>query len=472
MFYRIFGKNGHGKTEYVYNRLSECVKERRKAFLVVPEQSAVMTEKQIIKRLGGKSNLYVEVINFKRLCNRVFRELGSLTSTHLDEGAKKMLMLMTLEEISPYLREYGKSAESAEFAAKAISFVNEMKNCRVSAAKLENVADKLSADASSGAVSAKLFDLALISEAYNQKLLEIPGVCGDIYEKLCEKLRENSFFEGCDVFFDSFYGFTQREYEIISLVAEQADNTYVTFSCDMNSDDDMFERSKKASAVCLKIAEQTGCNVSDVELCENFRHKENSDLFLFSKSFGSKSLTAGKADNTSDGSIRLVLCRNIYDEAKFAASRVLELVRGGAAFSDIAVCAKNTSDYIGVIDTFFEKANIPLGTDIPETLAQSALFELVNSALEASATFSSRFVIRYVKTGICGLSELEADLFETYVRAWDISPSLMRQDEDWTMNPDGYVDSEPDEYTLYVVNRARKKMQTCLLSLAENVKNA
>lgn len=472
MFYRIFGKNGTGKTEYVFDKLSECVKDRRKAFLIVPEQSAVMTEKQIIKRLGGKSNLYVEVINFKRLCNRVFRQVGGLTSTHLDEGAKKLLMLMTLREISPFLREYGKSAESAEFASKAISFVNEMKHCSVSASKLENIAEKFSVDASTEAVSAKLFDLALISEAYNQKLSEIPGVCGDIYEKLCEKLRENSFFDGCDVFFDSFYGFTQKEYEIVSLIAEQADNTYITFACDKDCDDEMFERSKKAALACLKIAEKSGCCVQDVELCENHRHKENSDLDRFFRNFDSSALTSGESDKVSDGSMKIALCRNIYDEAKFAVSRVLELLRGGASFSDISVCAKNISDYIGVIDTFFEKAGIPLGIDIPETLSESALFELVNSALEASSTFSSRSVIRYIKTGITGLSELEADLLEIYIRTWDISPRLMKQDEDWEMNPDGYVDSEPDEYTLAIINRAKKKAMTCLLSLADNIKNS
>ena len=472
MFYRIFGKNGFGKTEYIYDRLSECVENKKRAFLVVPEQSAVMTEKQIIKRLGGKSNLYVEVINFKRLCNRVFRELGGLTSVHLDEGAKKLLMLMTLEEISPYLKEYGKSAESAEFASRAIGFVNEMKNGRVSASALEKAAEKMASDEALGGTASKLFDLALISEAYNTKLSEIPGTCTDIYEKLCEKLKQDSFFSGCDVFFDSFYGFTKSEYEIISLIAEQADNTYVTFACLKDEDDVIFDRSKKVASAIKKIAESAGCSVEDVELCENRRHKADSDLSVFSGGFSSEALTLSESSNKTDGSIKTVLCRNIYDEARFAANRVIKLVREGTRFSDIAICARNVSDYMGVIDTCFAKAGIPIGTDVPETLAETALFELVNSALEASSTFSAKAVIRYIKTGISGLDEVEADLLETYIRTWDISPSLMKQEEDWTMNPDGYVDSEPDSFILSTVNMARKKMLTCLTSLSENTKKA
>lgn len=472
MFYRIFGTNGSGKTTYIFDKLSECVKEKKRAFLVVPEQSAVSTETQIIKRLGGRSNLYVEVINFKRLCNRVFRELGGLTSVHMDDGAKKMLMLLTLDEISPHLREYGKSTESAEFAEKAIAFVNELSASKVSPSQIEKTAEKLSDEGEHKAVADKLFDLALISEAYLAKLSSIPGVCCDIYEKLCSKLKQGDFFGGCDVFFDSFYGFTHREYEIISVIAEQADNVYVTFPCPYDTKDEMFDRCVRAAGECLKKATEAGCEVEDIYLKDNRRHREKSDLWHFSEEFSSRSLTAKQSERESDGSIEITLCRNIYDEVKFAAGRITKLVREGADFSDIAVCAKNTPDYIGVIDTFFEKAGIPLGIDVPETLAESPLFELVTSGLEAASTFSSRAVIRYVKTGISGLSEQEADLFETYVKTWDISPSLMKCDEDWTMNPDGYVDSEPDEYTLTTVNSARRKVFTCLDSLSRNIKKA
>ncbi len=471
MFYRIFGNNGSGKTAYIYERLSECVRNEKRAFLVVPEQSAVATETEIIKKLGGKSNLYVEVINFKRLCNRVFRELGGLTSVHIDEGAKKLLMLLVLDEVSSYLKEYGKSAESAEFAEKAISFVNELQQSKVSTSKLEKAAENFLANGGSS-ISAKLFDLALISEAYLTKLSAIPGVCCDIYEKLCSKLKEGNFFGGCDVFFDSFYGFTQREYEIISVIAEQADNVYVTFPCPFETKDEMFERSIKAAKMCERLAERSGCKVQDIVLDKNLRHKKDSSLYRFSEVFSSKALTYKADGREADESVSITLCKNIYDEAKFAAGRVTKLVREGARFSDIAVCAKNTADYVGVIDTFFEKADIPLGMDIPETLAESSLFELVTSALEAASTFSGKAVIRFVKTGISGLLENEADSLETYIKTWDISPSLMKNDEDWTMNPDGYVDSQPDEYTLETVNSARRKVLVCLEALSQNIKNA
>lgn len=469
MFYRIFGKNGHGKTEYIFEKLNSCVEQNKRAFLVVPEQSAVTTEKEVIKRLGGKSNLYVEVINFRRLCNRVARQLGGLVSVHLDDGAKKLVMLETLKNVAPFLTEYSSGVENAEFASKALSMVNELHACCVTPKMLEDAAENIKSRNPSSSVCSKLSDIALIAEGYEAALSEIPGVVSDIYAKLSKQLSEEVFFEGCDVFFDSFYGFTASEYEIISLIAEQADNVYVTFPCDKDCEDEIFTRSRKSAKKCRQVAEKCGLEVCDVELCENFRHKKHTALYAFSLAFSDKSLSGTDSKEKTDDSIRIVRCKDIYDEAKFAVSTVLSLANRGVGLSDIAICARNPGDYEGVLDTAFGKAGIPLGMDEPEKLSDSALYELVVSAFEAASTFRNDAVIRYVKSGLSGLLQEEADLFETYVKTWNISPSFMKRDEEWTMNPDGYVDSEPDESILDIVNSARKKVHSCLEAFGMNL---
>ena len=81
MLYRIFGRNGSGKTHLIFEKLAECIENKKHAFLIVPEQSAVTTEKAVVQKLGNISNSYIEVINFKRLCNRVFRETGGRHTT-------------------------------------------------------------------------------------------------------------------------------------------------------------------------------------------------------------------------------------------------------------------------------------------------------------------------------------------------------------------------------------------------------
>ncbi len=472
MFYRVFGRSGSGKTAFILDMLKKNTAEKKKTFLIVPEQSSLIAEKEIISSLSGQSNLYVEVINFKRLCNRVFRETGGLCAVHPDEGAKKLIMSLALEKISPFLKEYKESSLESGFAEKALSCVNELSMQNITTESLEKAAAQIEALEGGSDTANKLYDIALIAESYNQAMALIPDAETDIYGKLCEKLRENDFFGGCDVFFDSFYSFTSKEYEIISLIAEGADNCVVTFCCDKDKKDDIFKRGNDCAKKCKEIAEKCGCEITDITLSQNRRQDSTSSLYMLEKEFGEAILTAAKPLPYEYNNIHTRICTDIYGEAKCALSTVLELVKSGADFSDIAICAKNPDDYMGVLDTVFEKNNVPLGVSIPYTFSETALYELVLSALQAAGSFKADDVLRYVKSGLSGLDEIQADIFEIYVRTWDITPSLFKKDEDWYMNPDGYTDARKDMEVLDTVNKARSKVFICLDSLSKNLKKA
>ena len=244
MLYRIFGRNGSGKTHYIFEKLAECINDKKHAFLIVPEQSAVKTEKLIIEKLGNISNNYIEVINFKRLCNRVFRETGGLSRNHIDNGAKKLIMAKVLLEISPYLTEYKDSCENNDFVKMSLLAVDELTKCSVSEKAIHDASIKLNETSEHTKLKAKLSDISLISSAYKTYLEKELNETSDIYERLCTSLEESAFFEDKTVFLDGFYGFTAQEKKIISKIIPDAQDVYVSFAFDGKDDDDIFERSR------------------------------------------------------------------------------------------------------------------------------------------------------------------------------------------------------------------------------------
>ena len=137
MLHNICGRAKSGKTEYLYKVLDTLIKDKRHTFLIVPEQSAVITERQIIERFGNRSNEYVEVINFKRLCNRVFRETGGLTQSYTDSAHKLLIMTRALESVGEFLKEYRGVSENDDFSKKALETVTEFKNFGVTPKLLE-----------------------------------------------------------------------------------------------------------------------------------------------------------------------------------------------------------------------------------------------------------------------------------------------------------------------------------------------
>ena len=85
----VYGAPGSGKTHYIFERLKE---NNKRAFVIVPEQETVSIERKAVETLAASSQLEVEVLNFTRLCNRVFRELGGLSYNYVTPRVKKLFM--------------------------------------------------------------------------------------------------------------------------------------------------------------------------------------------------------------------------------------------------------------------------------------------------------------------------------------------------------------------------------------------
>jgi len=472
LLYRIFGRNGSGKTHLIFEKLAECIENKKHAFLIVPEQSAVTTEKAVVQKLGNISNSYIEVINFKRLCNRVFRETGGLVSVHIDSGAKKLAMAKTLLEVSPYLTEYRESCENNEFVEKALSAVDELTVCSITDKNLSDTLSKLGENIQNEKLKAKLSDIALIASAYNATLERDFGHTQDMFEKLITKLDENPFFENKTVFFDGFYGFTAQEKKIISRIACDADDVYITLSGKGASDDEIFGRTADSARFLEKTAKDHGIEISDIFLEENKRHGENSALYEYEKLFSVQNLSRSFDRKTSLCGMEIIKCRSTYEEVLCCASIIHKLILSGAKYSDICICSANPSSYEGIVEALFRKSGIPIGFDRPHKLSDSALCELILSALEGAFTRKRDSVIRYIKTGLSGLTDEEADIFEMYVNTWSITGSLMRSEDDWLMNPDGFVEGVPNANVLDTVNSARKKVKSCLDGFEYSLKNA
>ena len=120
MLHNICGRAKSGKTEYILSVCKKNIKDKKHTFLIVPEQGALAFERQIIERLGNSSNEYIEVINFKRLCNRVFRQTGGLTQSYIDSAHKLLLMYKAVNSVREFLTEYKGASENPDFVGKHV----------------------------------------------------------------------------------------------------------------------------------------------------------------------------------------------------------------------------------------------------------------------------------------------------------------------------------------------------------------
>ncbi len=469
LLHNLCGRARSGKTEAVCRIIGECIRQKKHVFFIVPEQSAVLYEREIIRRFGNESNMYVEVINFKRLCNRVFRETGGLTQSYVDPAHKLLLIAKSIELARPALTEYKNASGNTDFASKLLGTVEELRRFGVTSGALADSAALLSGKANDLRLSRKAEDLSLILSNYEQLLSDGYTDSSDDLIRLSEVLCDSHFFRSKTVVIDSFYGFTYPELCVLDRIVRDADDTYITYLYDEKEDSALFERSRKALAKIKAFAEDNfiGCENVSVSYGEAYKAK---GIKQIEESFSD----VQRREEENAGGVRILKCRDPFEECTMAAATVRYLVcEKGAKYSDIAITARNIEAYEGILDSELSLCGIPYGKNLKYGLSARPVAAFILTAFDALRSFSKDAVLRHVKTGLTLLSDEEADILECYVRTWNLQGKQFTRE--WCMPPDGFASDMPKERADEIVEKAeeaRKKLITPLLVFGEDIRDA
>lgn len=471
----VYGVPGSGKTSYIMSRLLADVRSGRRAFLIVPEQQTVDVERTIAGQLPPSAQLYIEALNFSRLANRVFRERGGLVYNYADKSRKQLFMWRAIRECSPFLTEYSGRATDSSLPSAMLDSVREFKNCGVTPEALSDAARKLSAgDGSDRALGKKLTDLSLVYAAYDALLGQNYTDSDDDLSRLAEKLAEAPYFTGTAVYIDSFSSFTKQEHEIIRLIMRQAEETLITLPLDSPRDRALCAlSSKKCSDRIRRDASALGITPQIICLGEN-RRAGNKELRAVCEQFHDMSKTA-EIPTQARGHIELYSLCDTYSECDAAAARVKALIMDGYRCRDIAIIARDAEKYRGIIDPALEKLDIPYFLSEKTGFSTRPLARLILSALRIKIYGWRRSdVIAHLKTGLCGISARDIDIFEAYAEKWNINGRSFYSEENWNMNPDGYVthQSVRGAEILTTANRVRILLRDRLIPLFASIEAA
>lgn len=459
----ILGRSGSGKTAYIIEEIRKSVASGKRCLLLVPEQQTFISE-SMLADLPPSSALCFEVVTFSRLCTKVFAEYGGLIDSSASGGERDLIMWQSIREISSQLLEYNKVKTDTAFCSMMLSAIDELHAGRITPEECERAAE----ECSDPELAKKLFDVALIYANFNRVLSTRIGEGAAAAEnklaRLGALLREHSFFKGCRVFVDSFTSFTGEEHAILYEIAAQADSFSITFCRDAERknmphtegvDDTLrrFRKFAKEKGLDTKITTLSGDNKKDEALVALERGLWDFSLTKDSvKPFESNELS----------SIEAYVCKNEYDEINLAALKILQAVREGVKFSEIAVILRDAEIRKGFIDAVFSRLGIPYFISEKTDLSATAAARLVFSALHCVVyRFRSSDVMTLLKTGLCGVSEDDADLFEDYCYTWSISGTKFL-DEAWSMNPDGYTADKPRGRSLEILQAANRVRATII----------
>ena len=155
-FRLIYGKSGTGKSCYIYEDIKNRMKDN-KIFVIVPEQSNLMTEQNLFKYTQKNTLMNTEVLTLSRMSSRIEDELGGKLDTKLSKIGKSMLIYNLLGKYKSKLQFLGKTPKNVDTVNQLITELKKhnITTNEIKSLETENKYQKL-----------KLQDILILYEAY------------------------------------------------------------------------------------------------------------------------------------------------------------------------------------------------------------------------------------------------------------------------------------------------------------------
>ncbi len=356
MIYFIYGNPGTGKTEIIFKRLEEDAANGKNAILIVPEQITVEMERDVLRRLPPSAQLNVEVLNFTRLANKLFRIYGGITYNFATPAIQKLLMWQAVKKATPFLTEYQISKNDDQSLAEAMLAI--YKEFTASGISFESV-DKLSESIPKSVLTNKLKDISTVCAIYTNLLNESFSDENKELASLSKLLDEVSCLNNINVYLDGFSSLTGIEHNIVKSIFRQADNCYVTIGIPSPGFKGIDTVSlKRFSDILRRDCAALGIRSHTIELNENQR-SSSASLKLISSDLWQLDSDAKLTNITANDSIELYRAADIYDECEYASARVKKLIESGYRYRDISIIARDVEKYRGIIDQSLDIFDIP-----------------------------------------------------------------------------------------------------------------
>jgi len=296
----IFGTHGSGKTTEIFKKISEDTQNKKRCFLMIPDQEAVQFERRSLKELPTGAQLYLETLSFSRLYNRVCREYGGLSYSYITKPMRSLIMWKTLRDLRPLLR--GCSANESfdiAFTDMMLSAIDEFKHSGIRPQMLEDASKKLTHDTS---LANKLSDISLIYTCFDNFVSERYSDSADDLSKLNDILADHDFFEGSNVYVDAFTSFTAVQHKILEHIFKTADNVYITVPLVSINKIGISGESIERSYRKLKASAERYSDVNEIFLGENRRSSSAAISYLVKNLWQHDADHCGQAP-TLDGDI-------------------------------------------------------------------------------------------------------------------------------------------------------------------------
>lgn len=471
MFQLVLGRSGSGKTKYLLDDAAARVRGGESGvILIVPEQFSFETERAILRLLGPRLSAGVEVLSFTRLLDSYRREYGGRGMEPVREAERALMMSRAVHAVSDHLEIYDKSLDSPDFIRELLALSARCKQSGVQPERLGAVSGELE----SGLLRDKSRELSLILQSYDALIHDGYSEPLEALDRLAEALEEKRFFDGRTVLIDAFKSFTAQEYKILRHIFRQAGTVKIALCTD----------SAGTCGACSRFSVTTDTARKLLRIAANDAIETAPPLMMYESSRFRAPELAALEENLFESSedsydspapgVTVYRAQNRFGECDYTAREIKRLLREeGYRCREIAVIMRDEERYMRPLMGALERYGVPVFEDRRSSIASQPLMVLVRCALKmACGALDTDTLMRYAKSGICGIPGDRIARLENYALMWNLRSAEWRQP--FQKHPRG-LESEftpADEQALSEIEQTRKALTDPLFSFFLQVKGA
>lgn len=411
----MVGATANAVREKILTELAQIARARGRAYLLVPEQFTMQTDRALLERLDVPVMMDIKVKSFGSLSREVLGRVGGAKLAYVNESGRRMLAQYLLGASREGLTILGKSWDKRGAAAKLVETLGEFRSLGMDALAVA----KLGAGADvPPLLAAKLADVEKLLAAYEEALGERRLDNEARLALLAEKIDEADWLDGLAIYIDGFHSLSQPELAVLLALEARGAKLAMTLvmapqmltnargwwtlhsAC--HASYSFYETLVRAGIpLTVEAVDARGSMLADAEP-------------LAQQLFGYDTQAAQGGEQ-----VELWKAPQPQTEITYLAGRLRQLVREkGLRYRDVHITTNQPQVYFPLIARIFKQYGIPAFIDERKALDAHYLVRYLLNALDmVQYGFAYPMVFACLETGLAGLDEDEVVALDLFARA-------------------------------------------------------
>ncbi len=396
----------HFSAEYRYqvDLLKSLDSLTESAIVIVPEQSTLQTESELIGLLNSKGLLNIEVLSFKRIVRTILRDTIYDGKPPISDLGKQMLLAEIIEDGKDELELYAAAYKIKGFLEQLSDLIGDFRHQGIVAGDLAKLGEQ---SADSVLFSKKIAEISYIYDAYLARLDAVAFDEDGLIEQAIAQLAKRPIFADKTVVVSGFSSMTGSEQNLLVALANQARRVNVHVVVDSAGLVDDYARTFVRS-----LTDKLATKAYQVER----------DFTAESAAVKSYKAIFGAAPAARQGISCMAAANSRAELDALFVDVVNNYQTGRYRWRDMAVVSNQLAQYYRQIERLAARYKVPIFIDGRRPAIGHYIVDFILTLLRTLLYFFRlREVIKVMKTGFFNIDERLVWQLENWALAHDVN---------------------------------------------------